>query len=339
MKEQVLPNGGENPKEQPQSVAAEDAHEPFGVYLRRLRESRELSLDQVFALTKIAPRMLTALEENRTKELPSKPFIRGFLRALSRPLRVPADELIARFESASVQAATLAAATQKKSQTKVSGLPPGLRRWEEWIERKTTEGQGGIWGLLPRTLVGWVVMVALGLALLLGAVLFLKGVSPVSPKVQAPEVVQSQVASQLEHIATPNQKPTQMDVAKPEPVAAKLPESLVMEAKKDTWLKLAIDRKTASEIFLKSGEKREFRAAQTFDLLLGNAGGVVLTYNGKILDRVGAEGAIKRVILPPPRPAPQVAAKIPQAPAAPAAAPATPPVAAADAQPAVPSEN
>lgn len=277
--------------------------ENFGQYLRRLRESRDLSLDQIFALTKIAPRMLSALEENRSKDLPSKPFIRGFLRALSRPLRVPADELIAHFESSSVQAANLAAATQKKSQLKPSGLPPGLRRWEEWIERKTAEGQGGLWRVLPRSLAGWAVMIAILLLACLAGFFIFGRITPITSKVQAPEQVQSQVASQLEHISTPNQKPTQMDAAKPEPVAPKLPESLVMEAKKDTWLKLAIDRKASSEVFLKSGEKREFRAAQSFDLLLGNAGGVVLTYNGKTMDRLGAEGAIKRVILPPPRPA------------------------------------
>lgn len=71
----------------------------LGEYLRQEREHRGLSLDQVAAATKIGLRTLQALEQDEYRELPAKPFVRGFVQAYVRFLGLPVTEVLDRFDS------------------------------------------------------------------------------------------------------------------------------------------------------------------------------------------------------------------------------------------------
>ena len=55
--------------------------EPIGTFLRREREDRGLSLDEIADVTRIPSQSLALLEEGRFESLPGDPFVRGFLRA------------------------------------------------------------------------------------------------------------------------------------------------------------------------------------------------------------------------------------------------------------------
>ena len=60
------------------------ASTPFGEHLRRERELRGVTLDEVSAATRIKTTFLEAMENGRWEELPGGAFNRGFIRATSK---------------------------------------------------------------------------------------------------------------------------------------------------------------------------------------------------------------------------------------------------------------
>lgn len=73
--------------------------EKIGVYLKRIRISRKLSLRDVGSQIHIKQSYLEAIEEGNYHELRSEVYIRGFLRSYARFLGVPADFAIERYEN------------------------------------------------------------------------------------------------------------------------------------------------------------------------------------------------------------------------------------------------
>jgi len=72
----------------------------FGEHLRREREMRGVSLDEVSQATRIAPKFLEALENERWQELPGGVFNRGFLRSIARYLGLDEEALVAEYAQA-----------------------------------------------------------------------------------------------------------------------------------------------------------------------------------------------------------------------------------------------
>ena len=72
----------------------------FGEHLRREREMRGVSLEEVAQATRIGTRFLEALENERWQELPGGVFNRGFLRSIARYLGLDEESLVAEYAQA-----------------------------------------------------------------------------------------------------------------------------------------------------------------------------------------------------------------------------------------------
>jgi transcriptional regulator with XRE-family HTH domain len=72
----------------------------FGEKLRQQREKRGLTVEAISNTTKISPRMLLALEEERFDQLPGGVFNKGFVRAYARQLGLSEDETLADYLAA-----------------------------------------------------------------------------------------------------------------------------------------------------------------------------------------------------------------------------------------------
>jgi cytoskeletal protein RodZ len=70
---------------------------PFGEQLKRERELRGVSLEEVATATRIAPRFLEALENEQWDKLPGGVFNRGFIRAVARYLGLDEDNLVSEY--------------------------------------------------------------------------------------------------------------------------------------------------------------------------------------------------------------------------------------------------
>jgi cytoskeleton protein RodZ len=70
---------------------------PFGEHLKREREMRGVTLEEISAATRIAPRFLAALESEQWELLPGGVFNRGFIRSVARYLGLDEDTLVAEY--------------------------------------------------------------------------------------------------------------------------------------------------------------------------------------------------------------------------------------------------
>jgi hypothetical protein len=89
-------------------------------------------------------------------------------------------------------------------------------------------------------------------------------------------------------------------------VSANVPQSqsdkVYVEAKKlmiacqqRTWVRIVIDGSEKKEFMMNPEEVVVINGKEGFDLLIGNAGGVKLFYNGKDTGFEGEEGEVKRI--------------------------------------------
>jgi cytoskeleton protein RodZ len=72
----------------------------FGERLKRERELREVSMEEITAATRIGPRFLAALENEDWEQLPGGVFNRGFVRSVARYLGLDEEAFLAEYDLA-----------------------------------------------------------------------------------------------------------------------------------------------------------------------------------------------------------------------------------------------
>src|SRR5215468_700249 len=72
----------------------------FGDRLKKQREQRSISLDDISLSTKINTRMLAALEEEKFDQLPGGIFNKGFVRTYARHLEINEEQAVRDYAAA-----------------------------------------------------------------------------------------------------------------------------------------------------------------------------------------------------------------------------------------------
>lgn len=72
--------------------------ESLGEYLRKKRELREVTLEEIASITRICTRYLQALEDDDYECIPADVFVKGFLRAYAKCIGLAPDEIISLYE-------------------------------------------------------------------------------------------------------------------------------------------------------------------------------------------------------------------------------------------------
>ncbi len=103
--------------------------ESIGAYLKRQREMRKISLEEVGQVTKISMNLLKSLEADDLEALPGSIFAKGFVRAYARAIGLNADEALLQFEE--YLKTTHAENANKK--VKVKWLRPGGLQLKPWV--------------------------------------------------------------------------------------------------------------------------------------------------------------------------------------------------------------
>ena len=110
---------------------------------------------------------------------------------------------------------------------------------------------------------------------------------PVAPPAPGPETK-----------ATIAQPPSPPVSEKPSALAEK-GISLDIKAVERTWVAIQIDDQPVREATFQPGESFTYRAAKRIELVLGNAGGLDMTFNERRLEKIGKSGEVITVILTP----------------------------------------
>ncbi len=255
-----------------------------GHYLRQIRESRGLSLDDAAQVTRIGKNYLTAIEEEMFEKLPNPAYIKGFLRVYAGYLGLQGDDVVALYE---------------KGTSAHSSQPPETARQAGVIRGAAHKSRGlGRW-LVPGVL--------LGLIILFAAIGQRKG----EPEKQADvpvshpraETAQAPVQPVRSSAKIPQETPSIAPVQTREAVTGEGPATptkgiiLRLKVNQDGGLNMTIDDTISQHYDLKAGDVIEWKAEKMFTLDLGNAGGVEAEFNGKPLKPFGETGKSAHVDL------------------------------------------
>lgn len=72
----------------------------LGQTLREAREARQISIEEIASATKIVPRYLEAIENDRLDIMPGGFFIRGIIRTYAKAIGLDGEEVLARYRAA-----------------------------------------------------------------------------------------------------------------------------------------------------------------------------------------------------------------------------------------------
>jgi transcriptional regulator with XRE-family HTH domain len=232
----------------------------LGDHLREAREARGLSVEVLAARTRIAPRVVLALESGSSEELPAPVYVRGFIRAYCRELDLDPDYAVALYDG--------------------PGSDDGR---DAPVPRKAVVSAPA-----ARSSRGPLVLAGVGAVILAGVTLGLLVRHPTAggdAAVRAPAPATPLVAGSAP--------------APPSPRSAAVEHVLVMRADEVTWVRVTPEGGPAREDLLPAGGVREWRSPGPFTITLGNAGGVRLTLDGRPLPALGRSGEVVRdVVLP-----------------------------------------
>ena len=121
---------------------------------------------------------------------------------------------------------------------------------------------------------------------------------PESPEIGSePEKPESAVSKPAAIQASPEERPRAEMASTPEEA-----ETVTLRLKghvtERTWVSISIDGLKAKEYIFGPSDTPEWEAEKGFELLIGNAGGIALEFNGKKMDNLGKQGQVVRIKLP-----------------------------------------
>ncbi len=232
----------------------------FGEHLKREREMRGVSLEEISSATRISTRFLEALENEQWDRLPGGVFNRGFIRAVARFLGLDEESLIGEY----------ALAANDKPEVAVLTSP----------ERAAA----------GRRLLPWVV-VLLAVVLAGGGWFAYRRYAPRlarawhsrSPQTSTP----TPPAAASEPPAAPAIVTSAPSTSAQPPVAESQTLDLKIAAGKPTVATVIADGKTLFDGKLKAGQNLRFQAQDRFKISLGDSSAVLLELNGQTIPPLG----------------------------------------------------
>jgi cytoskeleton protein RodZ len=238
----------------------------FGEHLRREREMRGVSLEEIAAATRISTRFLQALEKETWDVLPGGIFNRGFVRAVARFLGLEEETLLAEYSLAAGLPGSAAPAPPSEPVTRISAKQ---RRWIALAAAVILAVLAGGW-------FGWRWISARRAAMTAAA----SALPPEPSPPAAPAGISGGPADPAAGIAA-NIRPW----AGP---AAEL--QLKIDAAKETSLTITSDGRQAFSGTILAGESRTVSAKTALILTTQDAGALRLELNGQALAPIGPPG-------------------------------------------------
>lgn len=259
----------------------------FGEKLRREREMRGVSLDEIALATKIGTRSLTALEEENFAILPGGIFNKGFVRAYARFLGMNEDQAVADYQAAAKdQPVSVKTIADQSAMAKANRLAAEQAR--------ESEGNPGLWRALGFLCLAITIAFAGYQAYRRGFFTALKHPSlHRQMKQQAQSIAPPQVtAAPTNPIANPpvasspapQTSAPMAEAESPAKAAEGLPKFTVsIKTSAESWLSVIADGKPAFQRLFAPNEEQSITAKTNVRIKIGNPSGTELSLNGKPL--------------------------------------------------------
>ena len=278
----------------------------LGIFLKKSREERHVALDDIAEATRIRRYYLEAIENDEWDKLPSKVFIKGFLKSYAEFLGLDKEAVIHHYlRTSSVE---------------------------------TTE-PGAVKKTRSRSVKPYLIMIVSVLALVfIIAVIYLNernisitnkafqhlGTHSLEKKIEG--IAEKEVTSKkderkneiflsedegagdevtkitlkskpiddtkvLEDLTTPMKSEEEKKPLLPNLI-------LTANVKSQTWVAISIDERSVKEYLFQPGQTPQWTAEKNFNILIGNAAGIEFSLNGKKVGNLGTQGQVVRIRLP-----------------------------------------
>jgi cytoskeleton protein RodZ len=236
-----------------------------GDILKKRREELGRNLREISDTLKIKHSYLKAIEDGDHANLPPEVYVKGYLHEYAKILDIDPESVLTTYNREVISQ------EDKGNKSAISGA----------VKKKKFR-------------IGYLVVPALCIlaAIILASIQFPPGdrasensepadshVSPPAPKSEpdVPSVIPA------------GEEPSEIKVSG---------HVLNISAIDTTWIEVVIDRKAPKEILLYPGDAVEWYAENSFSLIIGNAGGVKLLFDGKEIINMGEKGQVVRMQLP-----------------------------------------
>jgi cytoskeleton protein RodZ len=255
----------------------------FGDRLKKQREKRGISLEEVSLATKVGVRMLQAIEEQRFELLPGGIFNKGFIRAYARHLGLDEEQAIADYLAASEPTQPVAAAEplpliaqQVEMRAQAESPRRGIRAehipWEKFAFALFVVAFGfAVWGSFSRE----------------GAENRTAAVAPSTP-----------IAASTKDSHSDN-PPVAAAIAQPEPATQAAEDKprgaflVLVQARQDSWVQITADGHEVMHDTLPATSRKAIEARKEVVVKAGNIGGLDFSFNGKPLPVQGSHNEVK----------------------------------------------
>jgi cytoskeletal protein RodZ len=255
----------------------------FGRLLSSLRREQNMTLDDLFKITRVSKTVLELIEKEDHERLPATVLVKNFLRSYADAVGADRDEIVRLYLNSNKNAA-------RNLRLEASPAEPGTKFW-------------------PRFLLA-----VSALAVIIGLTVFMmkKGADEPIAKTEPQAVSVEQSAAEepqadllnepqtdlLNEQNPPEQKVIEAEAEEAPMVAA--PEKLLLKivSVEETWLKVIIDSHDSTEYTVKPGDSLEFEAFYNYSILIGNAAGVKLFLNDKPIKVSGSTGQVVKIQIP-----------------------------------------
>ena len=252
--------------------------EQFGDELKQARVTKELSLTDISAETRISLKFLDAIEHGKFHILPQT-YERAMLREYALMVGLDPEDVMERYE----------AAQHESSSPKPDGsAPQRTGHQEKSPEKSDTKKQFSLSPLQRNIAFGIIIAVAVVLVALLATMNKISGSAPAVEEVPFDRVIR-------ENEAASTTTPAPATDSTP-PVSTALADSLRLEmtTKDSVWINILIDGKIGQTYLLGAKKKRTWAAKERFIITMGNAGGATFQLNGKDIGSLGKRGSVVR---------------------------------------------
>lgn len=283
----------------------------FGERLRRERELRGITIEEIAEATKIGSRSLRALEDEKFDRLPGGIFNKGFVRAYTRYLGIDEEQAVSDYMNAEAQfraapaegaeALAVAAAPSHASRVVpvaivvIVAAALGLAAWWYWGTRGRARPSTQPAATAP-----------------------VKPPTSAAPAATAPggttEPAQSPAVTPAGQPPASAEKPPLAATQAPPPAASATQAPAVtseqrgspddrfvvqLHAREDSWVWVKADGNPAVSEIMKGASDRSLRARDRLEVKLGNAAGVEVSYNGKLQEIAAAPKQVKTLVFTP----------------------------------------
>jgi cytoskeleton protein RodZ len=277
-----------------------------GETLKRARLEQSLDLCAVAALTKINVKYLEAIESDDRSSLPSGFFYKSFVDQYARSLSLDTREIDAEVDRVLSADAPLPLPGYESAVAR--NVPPltyapRFHSWRTYGSLATlvlvVVGCSGIYTLWRngRSNLSVHAVIDSVRSLAKTGIAQASSVKTDPPQKSAPQSVEAQVTLATVTRSEPSSEPAPPGASEPTPPGYKV--MLDLLAREATWLSVSSDGKPVFSGILQANQTKTVGGKQFAKMRVGNAAGIEVRLNGKLLGPLGARGQVLDVLFTP----------------------------------------